>query len=61
MKFALCNEVLKELPFAEQCRAAAALGYDGLEVAPSAALHSTTASRSAACTGCWWRRPASRS
>jgi D-psicose/D-tagatose/L-ribulose 3-epimerase len=34
MKFALCNEVLKELPFAEQCRAAAALGYDRLEVAP---------------------------
>lgn len=34
MKFALCNEVLKELPFAEQCRVAAALGYDGLEVAP---------------------------
>lgn len=34
MKIALCNEVLKELPFAEQCRAAAALGYDGLEVAP---------------------------
>ncbi len=34
MKFALCNEVLKDLPFAEQCRVAAALGYDGLEVAP---------------------------
>lgn len=34
MKFALCNEVLKELPFPEQCRVAAALGYDGLEVAP---------------------------
>lgn len=34
MKIALCNEVLKELPFAEQCRAATALGYDGLEVAP---------------------------
>ncbi|GAA4354769.1 sugar phosphate isomerase/epimerase [Variovorax defluvii] len=34
MKIALCNEVLKELPFAEQCRAAAAMGYDGLEVAP---------------------------
>jgi len=34
MKFALCNEVLKELTFAEQCRVAAALGYDGLEVAP---------------------------
>lgn len=34
MQFALCNEVLKELPFPEQCRVAAALGYDGLEVAP---------------------------
>src|SRR5206468_11639506 len=34
MKFALCNEVLQPLPFAEQCRLAAALGYDGLEVAP---------------------------
>ncbi len=34
MKFALCNEVLQPLPFAAQCKAAAALGYDGLEVAP---------------------------
>lgn len=34
MKIALCNEVLQPLPFAEQCRIAAALGYDGLEVAP---------------------------
>jgi sugar phosphate isomerase/epimerase len=34
MKFALCNEVLRQLPFAEQCRAAKAMGYDGLEVAP---------------------------
>lgn len=34
MKFALCNEVLAPLPFAEQCRIAAALGYMGLEVAP---------------------------
>lgn len=34
MKFALCNEVLQPLVFAEQCRAAAAMGYDGLEVAP---------------------------
>ncbi|MET0208700.1 MAG: sugar phosphate isomerase/epimerase family protein [Burkholderiaceae bacterium] len=34
MKFALCNEVLKGLAFAEQCRVAAALGYDALEVAP---------------------------
>jgi D-psicose/D-tagatose/L-ribulose 3-epimerase len=34
MKFALCNEVLQPLPFAEQCALAKALGYDGLEVAP---------------------------
>ena len=34
MKFALCNEVLKDLSFSEQCRVAAALGYDALEVAP---------------------------
>jgi sugar phosphate isomerase/epimerase len=30
----LCNEVLRELSFPEQCRVAAALGYDGLEIAP---------------------------
>lgn len=34
MRIALCNEVLREAPFARQCEAAAALGYDGLEVAP---------------------------
>jgi D-psicose/D-tagatose/L-ribulose 3-epimerase len=34
MKFALCNEVLQPLPFRRQCEVAAALGYDGLEVAP---------------------------
>jgi D-psicose/D-tagatose/L-ribulose 3-epimerase len=34
MRFALCNEVLQPLPFEQQCRLAAALGYDGLEVAP---------------------------
>lgn len=34
MKIALCNEVLRPLPFARQCELAAALGYDGLEVAP---------------------------
>ena len=31
---ALCNEVLQPLPFERQCEIAAALGYDGLEVAP---------------------------
>jgi D-psicose/D-tagatose/L-ribulose 3-epimerase len=34
MKFALCNEVVRELDFVGQCRLAAGLGYDGLEVAP---------------------------
>lgn len=34
MKFALCNEVLQPMPFAQQCKLAADLGYDGLEVAP---------------------------
>lgn len=34
MRFALCNEVVRDLPFSEQCRLAAALGYAGLEVAP---------------------------
>lgn len=34
MRIALCNEVLGERPFAEQCEIAARLGYDGLEVAP---------------------------
>ena len=34
MKIALCNEVLQPLPFEQQCRLAAAMGYDGLEVAP---------------------------
>ena len=34
MRFVLCNEVLRHLPFHEQARLSAALGYDGLEVAP---------------------------
>ena len=34
MRFALCNEVLGDMPFGEQCRFAASLGYDGLELAP---------------------------
>lgn len=34
MRYALCNEVLRHLPFEAQCKAAAALGYHGLEVAP---------------------------
>lgn len=34
MRLALCNEVLGDMPFGEQCRFAASLGYDGLELAP---------------------------
>lgn len=34
MKIALCNEVLADQDFKTQCEYAAALGYDGLEVAP---------------------------
>lgn len=34
MQLTLCNEVIRELDFAEQCRLAAGLGAVGLEVAP---------------------------
>ena len=34
MRVSLCNEVIAELPFARQCELAAALGYDGIELAP---------------------------
>ncbi len=34
MRIALCNEVLAGTPLAQQCELAAALGYDGLEIAP---------------------------
>jgi len=34
VKLSLCNEVIRELPFARQCALAASLGYAGLEVAP---------------------------
>ncbi len=34
MRIALCNELLAPRPFAAQCEFAAALGYDGLEIAP---------------------------
>ena len=34
MKFALCNEVIRDMGFPAQCEYAAALGYDSLEVAP---------------------------
>lgn len=34
LQITLCNEVVSKLPFERQCALAAALGYDGLEVAP---------------------------
>lgn len=34
MRIALCNEVIAGMEFSEQCAFAAALGYDGLEIAP---------------------------
>ena len=34
MKLSLCNEVIRELPFARQCTLSAELGYHGLELAP---------------------------
>lgn len=34
MRIFLCNEVVRELDFASQCRFARATGYDGLEIAP---------------------------
>ncbi|MCF8467012.1 MAG: sugar phosphate isomerase/epimerase [Sneathiella sp.] len=34
MLLSLCNEVLRDYSFPDQCRVAAALGYRGLEVAP---------------------------
>lgn len=34
LQLTLCNEVLRELDFSEQCALAAKLGYAGLEVAP---------------------------
>ncbi len=34
MRLSLCNEVLRALPFDQQCRFAAGLGYEGLEIAP---------------------------
>jgi len=34
LKIALCNEVIRSLPFDRQCAFAAAVGFDGLELAP---------------------------
>lgn len=34
MRFSLCNEVVRDLPFPAQCELAAMLGYQGVELAP---------------------------
>lgn len=34
MRIALCNEVLRDLAFPDQCALAASLGYDAMEIAP---------------------------
>jgi D-psicose/D-tagatose/L-ribulose 3-epimerase len=34
MRVALCNEVIRDMPFEQQCAFARAVGYDGLEIAP---------------------------
>ena len=52
MQFALCNEVLQPLPFAQQCRLAAELGYDGLEVAPFTLAEDPTGLTDAALAAC---------
>ncbi len=56
MRLALCNEVLAPLAFERQCALAAALGYDGLEVAPFTLAADPTAITDA--TAAQWRRVA---
>jgi sugar phosphate isomerase/epimerase len=34
MRLGLCNEVIREMAWAEQCRFMAAVGYEGIELAP---------------------------
>jgi sugar phosphate isomerase/epimerase len=68
MRVALCNEVLRHLSFEDQCAYAAALGYDGLEIAPFtlaedpstltdrdiAGIRSTASAHGLAITGLHW-------
>lgn len=52
MKIALCNEVLHPMPFEKQCAFAAAVGFDGMELAPftlAADPRTLTARDAAAC------------
>jgi D-psicose/D-tagatose/L-ribulose 3-epimerase len=63
MKIALCNEVLRDLAFPDQCDLAASLGYDAMEIAPftlSEAPHELSAPSAATCAG-RRSRPACRS
>ena len=60
MKLALCNEVLAGLSLERQCEVAAALGYDGLEIAPftlAEAPERIDAARRSACAASSSRRP----
>lgn len=34
LRFAVCNEVFGDIPFAESCRAIKQIGYSGIEIAP---------------------------
>lgn len=52
MHFALCNEVLQPLPFPQQCKLAADLGYDGLELAPFTLADDPTALTDAQIAAC---------
>lgn len=56
MRLALCNEVLAHLPFERQCELAAALGYQGLELAPFTLASDPMALDEAAARG--WARVA---
>ena len=64
MRIALCNEVVRTLHFAAQCELAAALGYDGVELAPftvSDAPDQLTSEELAALSRARRRRPGWRS
>jgi D-psicose/D-tagatose/L-ribulose 3-epimerase len=57
MRISLCNEVIGDLPFGRQCEMAAALGYDGLEIAPVTLTDDPTTFTAAQIAQ--WRRAAS--
>ena len=67
-RVSLCNEVVRDMPFSAQCDFAAAVGYDGLEIAPFtlssepqslndreiAAIRRALSDAGIACTGLHW-------